>query len=92
MGLEALHALGIIHRDIKPGNIMIDNLGRCKLIDLGLAARDKTVKVSSGTRNYAAPETVNREVQSLVSDFYSLGIILYELIFGEKPYVKETWD
>ena len=62
------------------------------MIDLGLAARDRTVKVSSGTRNYAAPETVNREVQSLVSDFYSLGIILYELIFGEKPYVKETWD
>ena len=93
LGLEAAHATDLVHRDVKPGNILIDkNDGRAKLTDFGLArtADDQTLthaNVVSGTPQYMSPEQIsNPGTQDPRSDIYSLGITLYECLTGTCPF------
>ncbi|MFV1972532.1 MAG: protein kinase, partial [Thiohalobacterales bacterium] len=96
-GLRALHRQEMIHQDLKPENIMIDRYGTVKLIDFGstkIAGIDEiTTPIRHdnvlGTRNYTAPEYLQGYAGSNVSDIYSLGVIVYEMLTGQLPYGKK---
>lgn len=85
-GLAAAHARGIIHRDVKPGNLVIMPDGTVKVVDFGLAAAwdDATKRV--GTPHYMAPEVCRTGRAELGSDVYALGITLYHMLVGQPPY------
>jgi predicted Ser/Thr protein kinase len=95
-GLEAVHAEGIIHRDIKPANILISSKAEVKIVDFGLAfdAEDKTTLTVAGsimgTPWYLSPEQAEGKRSDARSDLYSLGICLYLMICGVRPFVGET--
>lgn len=95
--LAAAHKIGIIHRDIKPENILISRDGRIKVADFGLArnmAMGQTLTVESsvvlGSVSYLSPEQVQRGVADARSDIYAIGILLFEMLAGSKPYSGET--
>ena len=88
-GLAAAHEQGILHRDLKPANVMLDGRGRVRIMDFGLggfAAELRDERSVSGTPAYMAPEQLRGEVVSERSDIYSLGLLLYELFSGKRPY------
>jgi len=94
--LAAAHKLGIVHRDIKPENILVSKEGRIKIADFGLARGallGNTVTAESsvilGSVSYLSPEQVQRGVADARSDIYSLGIVLFEILTGQKPYQGE---
>ena len=87
LGLEYCHSNLIIHRDIKPENIILDNNGYTHITDFGIAMQQsKNATQISGTPAYMAPEALFGKAQTIVSDYYSLGVLTFELIFGVKPY------
>jgi serine/threonine protein kinase len=87
--LGAIHATGLVHRDIKPHNILIDGDGRARLIDLGLAAyRGTSNRVGAGTPGYSAPEQLAGHVDAR-SDQYAWGITAFELLVGKRPTGEE---
>ena len=90
LGLEYLHFNDIVHRDIKPENIIIDENGYAKITDFGLSCPLKKVSINEtpGTYSYMAPEILFHEQTNLSLDFYPLGIIVYELMKGIKPYIE----
>lgn len=90
-GLRAIHQKGFVHRDVKPENGLFDKRGRLKLGDLGCAVhhQDERTRFLAGTPPYMAPETVTGP-HLPQSDIYSLGILLYELLMGKRPY--EVFD
>ena len=95
--LAAAHKIGIIHRDIKPENILISKDGRIKVADFGLArniAMGQTMTAESsvvlGSVSYLSPEQVQRGVADARSDIYAIGIVLFEMLTGDKPYSGET--
>jgi serine/threonine protein kinase len=93
--LETIHGQGIIHRDLKPSNIMLRPDDSIALIDFGLAhfthaSRLTGIREIQGTPHYLSPEQAAGEQVDQRSDLYSLGVILYELLSGEKPYTGKT--
>ena len=92
--LEALHRHGIVHGDLKPGNIMIKRSGASKIIDIGSAfSIDSPPPHRTCTPAYAAPEVLKGEVATPLSDLASLGYVLIELISGRNPFAgKRTYD
>ncbi|WP_344370087.1 Stk1 family PASTA domain-containing Ser/Thr kinase [Agromyces tropicus] len=93
-GLAAAHKAGIVHRDLKPENVLLADDGRIKLGDFGLAraasANTATGQALLGTIAYLSPELVTRGVADARSDIYALGIMAYEMLTGEQPYVGEA--
>ena len=95
--LAEAHKYGIVHRDIKPENILISKDGRVKLADFGLARGEQlgaTMTVESsvvlGSVSYLSPEQVQRGISDFRSDIYSVGVVLFELLTGKKPYEGES--
>jgi len=94
-GLSEAHGLGIVHRDLKPANIMIDREGNARIMDFGIA-RSLNAKgitgagVMIGTPEYMSPEQVEGKDVDHRSDFYSLGIILYEMVTGRVPFEGDS--
>lgn len=94
--LSAVHAQGVLHRDLKPGNIMLRNDGSIALIDFGLAKRARLESEITdkgeifGTPYYMSPEQGHGSTVDERSDIYSLGVIFYEMLTGEKPYKADT--
>jgi len=94
-GLTEAHRLGVIHRDLKPQNIMIDKEGMARIMDFGIArsASGKGITgagVMVGTPEYMSPEQVESKETDQRSDIYSLGVILYEMVTGRLPFEGDT--
>ena len=95
-GLHAAHEKGLVHRDIKPGNIMITPDGKVKVTDFGIVSlqneESDITKTGSilGTASYISPEQAQGKPVSIESDLYSLGTVLYELISGKPPFAGDT--
>lgn len=89
--LEYAHLHGVVHRDIKPGNILVDHHGRAKLADFGIAqsaAKADDAGPSLGTLRYMSPEQLQGKPVDHRTDVFSLGIVLHELLTGEVPYAS----
>ena len=88
-GLEYIHSNGVIHRDIKPENLVLDSKGYLKITDFGIARmwNPENSKDTSGTPGYMAPEVMCRQNHGAAVDYFALGVILYELMLGRRPYV-----
>ena len=94
-GLEEAHRLDVVHRDLKPGNILIDKEGNARIMDFGIARslQGKGITgagVMIGTPEYMSPEQVEGKPVDQRSDIYSLGIILYEMLTGRVPFEGDT--
>ncbi len=91
-GLAAAHEKGVIHRDLKPGNVMIDGRGRARITDFGLAVVEerRAESVIAGTPAYMAPEQLEGEPASQQSDIYALGLILYEIFTGQRTFAASS--
>ncbi|HEV2448014.1 MAG TPA: serine/threonine-protein kinase, partial [Candidatus Sulfopaludibacter sp.] len=92
-GLAAAHDRGIIHRDLKPQNIMLNKRGEVIIMDFGLAAIASTLGAAdarSGTPAYMAPEQLKGAEVTARSDIYALGLVLYELFTGKRPFDAKT--
>jgi serine/threonine-protein kinase len=89
-GLAAAHECGVLHRDLKPQNVMIDGQGRARLADFGLAvlAAELAPGESGGTPLYMSPEQLAGRAVSVKSDLYSLGLVLYEMFTGKRAFSK----
>jgi hypothetical protein len=93
--LQYAHERGVVHRDVKPGNVMITRHGRAMLLDFGLAAVDGEHSLTGtgqflGTLRYAAPEQVRGEKAGAPADVFALGVTLYELLALEHPLVQDS--
>ena len=89
LALDYIHKMNIIHRDIKPENLVFDGRGYLHITDFGIARKMKDGKQildKSGTPGYLAPEVLIKKPQNYSSDFFSLGVICYELVFRKKPF------
>ncbi|MFB0565873.1 MAG: protein kinase [Candidatus Aminicenantaceae bacterium] len=94
-GLDEAHRLGVVHRDLKPQNIMVDREGNARIMDFGIARSLKTKGITGagvmvGTPEYMSPEQVEGKEVDLRSDIYSLGVVLYEMVTGSVPFEGDT--
>ncbi|MBM3310761.1 MAG: hypothetical protein FJY80_04560, partial [Candidatus Aminicenantes bacterium] len=94
-GLAEAHRLGVVHRDLKPGNIMIDKEGNAKIMDFGIARSTFEAGLTGegkmvGTPEYISPEQLDGEPASGLSDLYALAVILFEMVCGTYPFEGDT--
>jgi non-specific serine/threonine protein kinase len=94
-GLSEAHRLGVVHRDLKPSNIMIDKAGNARIMDFGIARSMKGEALTGenvivGTPDYMSPEQVEGKEIDQRSDIYSLGVVLFEMLTGERPFKGDT--
>ncbi|MDQ3805823.1 MAG: serine/threonine protein kinase, partial [Acidobacteriota bacterium] len=92
-GLAAAHEAGVLHRDLKPGNVMIDERGNVRVMDFGLAGLAEEFRgdvALEGTPEYMSPEQFTGRELTPQSDIYSLGLVLYELFTGRKAFAAST--
>jgi serine/threonine protein kinase/tetratricopeptide (TPR) repeat protein len=93
--LNAAHSEGVIHRDLKPQNIMLDNQGRVIVMDFGIARSTESPGLTQtgsiiGTPEYMSPEQGNAQKLDVRTDLYSLGVVFYELLIGQTPHHADT--
>jgi serine/threonine protein kinase/Tfp pilus assembly protein PilF len=94
-GLTEAHKLGVVHRDLKPQNIMIDQDGNARIMDFGIARSLEGKGITGagvmiGTPDYMSPEQIEGKETDQRSDIYSLGVILYEMVTGQAPFEGDT--
>lgn len=94
-GLAEAHRLGVVHRDLKPQNVMIDRDGNARIMDFGIARSVKGRGITDagviiGTPDYMSPEQFEGQEADQRSDIYSFGAVLYEMVIGEPPFEGET--
>ena len=90
-GLAVIHRMGLVHRDIKPGNLMLTQHGQVKITDFGIAKAAAAVPLTRtgmvvGTAQYVSPEQAQGMKVTAASDVYSLGVVGYELLSGKRPF------
>jgi len=93
--LAAAHARGLVHRDVKPGNVLIGKDGQVKVVDFGIARAISEAQVTLpgttlGSVHYFSPEQARGEPATAASDIYSLGIVLYEMLVGSRPWEGDS--
>jgi predicted Ser/Thr protein kinase len=94
MALDYAHSMGVVHRDVKPANIILTDSGRIRIMDFGVARLESSNLTTEGqfigTPNYMSPEQVTGRPVDGRSDLFSLGVVLFELLAGERPFAGES--
>ncbi len=92
LGLEYIHNKRVIHRDIKPENLILDENGYIRITDFGISKifSNSNYKETSGTPGYMSPEVIQCQNHTKAVDYFALGIIGYELMFGRRPYLGKS--
>ncbi|XP_068128417.1 protein kinase C theta type-like [Hyperolius riggenbachi] len=96
IGLEYIHSKGVIHRDVKPGNILLDAVGNIKIADFGLAVQkifeDNMTRGYAGTLNYMAPEVFLEMDYEHSIDYFSMGVMLFKMACSKHPFIEDETD
>lgn len=93
VGMEAIHKAGILHRDFKPANIIIDKKGVARITDFGIAGIESEIAkdgIRAGTPAYMAPEQITGKEVSARSDIYALGLVIYEIFTGKQAFIADN--